>query len=58
MAVVRAMARSEARRVFQQTHEQGMLSMATAIPLCVFGLVALLVLIALRRWVSLGGITP
>lgn len=58
LAVVRAMARAEAPRWFQQANEQGALSMATAILLFALALLALGGLIALRSWVSLGGVAP
>lgn len=58
LAVVRAMARAEAKRLFEQASEQGALSMATAILLFALALLALGGLIALRSWVSLGGVAP
>ena len=58
LAVVRAMARGEARRLFQQANKEGTLSMATAILLFALALLALGALIALRSWVSLGGVAP
>lgn len=50
LSLVRAMARAEARRIFRQADEQGVLSLPMAILMGALALLALAALLAIRPW--------
>lgn len=50
LILVRAMARAEARRIYRQADEQGVLSLPMAVLMGALALLALLALVAIRPW--------